>query len=72
MTKRKTHKQIAKEFDTSVSTVRRRQTVRRNTKYSEEERQEVLAMLAEGMTPAEISHMLDIPRTSIINWRNKK
>lgn len=72
MHKRKTHQQIADAFGTSVSTVRRRQTRRRNTTYSDEERQEALALLDEGLTPSEVSHMLDIPRTSILNWRNKR
>jgi len=68
---RKTQEQIANAFGVSKSTVRRRQTKRRYMQYSEEERKEALALLAEGCTPSEASHILDIPRTTILNWRSK-
>lgn len=72
MTVAKMHKQIANAFKVSVSTVRRRQTVRRYSHYTEEDKAEVLELLANGYTPAQISKLTDIPRTTIINWRTNK
>ena len=68
----KTQDQIADAFGVSKSTVRRRQTKRRYALYSEEARNEALALLDEGCTALEVSHILDIPRTTILNWRSKR
>lgn len=69
---RKTQDQIANAFGVSKSTVRRRQTKRRYMQYSEEERNEALALLDEGYPALEVSNILDIPRTTILNWRSKR
>ena len=69
---RKTQQQLAAELGVSLSTVRRRQAARRYSDYSEENTTEVLALLDEGFSVLEVSHMLDIPRSTIYNWRNKR
>ena len=69
---RKTQQQLAAELGVSLSTVRRRQAARRYSEYSEEDITEALVLLSEGFTVLEVSHMLDIPRSTIYNWKQQR
>lgn len=66
---RKTQQQLAAELGVSLSTIRRRQVARRYSDYSEEDIAEVLALLDEGYSVLEVSHILNIPRSTIYNWK---
>lgn len=68
---RKTQQQLAAELGVSLSTVRRRQAARRYSAYSEEDIAEAIALLDEGFSVLEVSHMLDIPRSTIYNWKQR-
>lgn len=69
---RKTQRQLAAELGVSLSTVRRRQAARRYSEYSEEDIVETLALLSEGFSVLEVSNMLDIPRSTIYNWKQQR
>ena len=69
---RKTQQQLAAELGVSLSTIRRRQAARRYSEYSEEDIAEVLALLDEGYSVLEVSHILDIPRSTIYNWKQQR
>ena len=69
---RKTQQQLAAELGVSLSTIRRRQAARRYSKYLEEDIAEALALLDEGFSVLEVSNILDIPRSTIYNWKQQR
>lgn len=69
---RKTQQQLAAELGVSLSTIRRRQAARRYSDYSGDDIAEALALLDEGYSVLEVSHILDIPRSTIYNWKQQR
>jgi transposase-like protein len=68
---RLTLRQLAAILGVSYSTMRRMSGGDIQRKYTEEQRQQVLALLATGLCDAEVSRHTDIPKSTVRYWRIK-
>lgn len=66
---RLTLRQLAALQGVSYSTIRRMSGGNIQRKYTEEQRQQVLALLATGLCDAEVSRHTNIPKSTIRYWR---
>ena len=66
---RLTLRQLAALQGVSYSTIRRMSGGSIQRKYTEEQRQQVLALLATGLSDAEVSRHTNIPKSTSRYWR---
>ena len=66
---RLTLRQLAALQGVSYSTIRRMSGGNIQRKYTEEQRQQVLALLATGLCDAEVSRHTHIPKSTVRYWR---
>ena len=66
---RLTLRQLAAIQGVSYSTIRRMSGGNIQRKYTEEQRQQVLALLATDLSDAEVSRHTNIPKSTVRYWR---
>lgn len=66
---RLTLKELAELHGVSYSTARRMSGGNIQRKYTEEQRQQVLALLATDLSDAEVSRHTNIPKSTVRYWR---